>query len=44
MEISVIFRTEKNRQIVGGMVTEGEANRTATVEIIRNEEKIGEEE
>ncbi|MBP6914122.1 translation initiation factor IF-2 [Candidatus Parcubacteria bacterium] len=42
MEISVIFRTEKNRQIVGGIVVEGEANRTATLEIIRNGEKIGE--
>ena len=42
MEISVIFRTEKNRQIIGGLVTEGEANRTATLEIMRNGEKIGE--
>jgi translation initiation factor IF-2 len=42
MEVSVIFRTEKNRQIVGGMVTEGEANRTAILEIMRNGEKIGE--
>ena len=42
MEISVIFRTEKNRQIVGGQVTEGEANRTATIEIMRNGEKLGE--
>jgi translation initiation factor IF-2 len=42
MEISVIFRTEKNRQIVGGKVIEGEANRTATIEIMRNGEKIGE--
>ncbi|HNP79527.1 MAG TPA: translation initiation factor IF-2 [Candidatus Pacearchaeota archaeon] len=42
MEISVIFRTEKNRQIIGGLVTEGEANRTATIEIMRNGEKLGE--
>ncbi|MFA5232250.1 MAG: translation initiation factor IF-2 [Candidatus Paceibacterota bacterium] len=42
MEVSVIFRTEKNRQIVGGLVTEGLAERTATLEIIRGGEKIGE--
>jgi len=42
MEISVVFRTEKNRQIVGGKVIEGLAERTAGLEIIRNREKIGE--
>ncbi len=42
MEVSVIFRTEKNRQIVGGMVTEGLAERTAILEIMREGEKIGE--
>ena len=42
MEISVVFRTEKNRQIVGGRVIEGLAERTASLEIIRGGEKIGE--
>lgn len=42
MEISVVFRTEKNRQIVGGRVIEGLVERTAGLEIIRNGEKIGE--
>jgi len=42
MEVSVIFRTEKNRQIVGGMVIEGLVERTATLEIMRGGEKIGE--
>lgn len=42
MEVSVIFRTEKNRQIVGGLVTEGLAERIATLEIIRGGEKVGE--
>ncbi|MDD3170540.1 MAG: translation initiation factor IF-2 [Candidatus Pacebacteria bacterium] len=42
MEVSVIFRTEKNRQIVGGLVTEGLVERTATLEITRGGERIGE--
>ncbi|MDD5696931.1 MAG: translation initiation factor IF-2 [Candidatus Pacebacteria bacterium] len=42
MEVSIIFRTEKNRQIVGGLVTEGLAERTAVLEIMRKGEKIGE--
>ena len=42
MEVSIIFRTEKNRQIVGGLVTEGLAERTAILEIMRGGEKIGE--
>jgi translation initiation factor IF-2 len=42
MEVSIIFRTEKNRQIVGGLITEGLAERTAVLEIMRGGEKIGE--
>ncbi|MFA5086708.1 MAG: translation initiation factor IF-2 [Candidatus Paceibacterota bacterium] len=41
MEITVIFRTEKNRQIVGGMVTEGEVMKGSQMEIVRGGEKIG---
>lgn len=38
----VIFLTEKNRQIVGGKVIEGEIKKGLSVEIIRNEESVGE--
>lgn len=41
MEITVIFRTEKNRQIVGGLVTEGEVAKGSSLEIMRLGEKIG---
>ena len=41
MEISVIFRTEKNRQIIGGLVTEGEVMKGSQMEIMRANEKIG---
>ncbi len=37
-----VFRTEKNRQIVGGKVIEGEARQSALLEIWRGEEKVGE--
>jgi len=37
----VIFRTEKNRQIVGGKVIEGEVKKGAQVEVQRAEEIIG---
>ena len=36
-----IFRTEKNRQIVGGKVIEGEVKKGVSIEIIRNEEVAG---
>lgn len=42
VKVLAIFRTEKNRQIVGGKVVEGEAKRGAKVEIYRKEENIGE--
>ncbi len=41
IEVLAIFRTEKNRQIVGGNVTEGEVQKGALLEIFRGGEKIG---
>jgi translation initiation factor IF-2 len=41
IEVLAIFRTEKNRQIVGGDVTEGEVQKGASLEIYREEKKIG---
>lgn len=41
IEVLAIFRTEKNRQIVGGLVTEGEVQKGASLEIFRDGEKIG---
>jgi len=41
MEVVAIFRTEKNRQIVGGNVIEGEIHKGALIEIFRDNEKIG---
>ncbi len=37
----IIFRTEKNRQIIGGRVLEGKAKKGAMVDILRDEQKIG---
>lgn len=41
IEVLAIFRTEKNRQIVGGNVIDGEVQKGASLEIFRNEEKVG---
>lgn len=41
LQILAVFRTEKNRQIVGGKVMEGEIQKGSKVEIVRNEEIIG---
>jgi len=41
IEVLAIFRTEKNRQIVGGNVIEGEVQKGAFLEIFREGEKIG---
>lgn len=41
IEVLAIFRTEKNRQIVGGNVIEGEVQKGASLEIFREGEKIG---
>ena len=37
----IIFFGEKNRQIVGGKIIEGEIRKGAKLEVFRNEEKIG---
>jgi len=37
----VIFWTEKNRQIVGGRVTEGEVKKGTSIEVFRKDEKAG---
>ncbi len=42
VKVSEIFRTEKNRQILGGKVIEGEIKKGTLVEIFRGEEKVGE--
>jgi len=42
MEVLAIFRTEKNSQIVGGKIVDGEAKKGSKVEIMREGEMIGE--
>ncbi|MCD6549951.1 translation initiation factor IF-2 [bacterium] len=42
LEVLAIFRTEKNRQIVGGKVIEGEIKKGSKIEVFENEEKKGE--
>jgi translation initiation factor IF-2 len=41
IKVLAIFRTQKNRQILGGKVLKGEVKKGDVVEIYRNEEKIG---
>jgi translation initiation factor IF-2 len=41
LKILKVFRTEKERQIVGGRVIEGEVLNNARIEILRNDEIIG---
>jgi translation initiation factor IF-2 len=41
IEVLAIFRTEKNRQIVGGNVIEGEVQKGASLEIFREGVKMG---
>ncbi|PIP23450.1 MAG: translation initiation factor IF-2 [Candidatus Nealsonbacteria bacterium CG23_combo_of_CG06-09_8_20_14_all_38_19] len=41
VKILAVFMTEKNRQIVGGRVIEGEVKEGASIEVIRNDEVIG---
>lgn len=41
LEVLAIFRTEKNRQIIGGKVIEGEIQKGSKIEIVRDEEVIG---
>ena len=42
VEILAIFKTEKNKQIIGGKVKEGRMQKDALINIFREEEKIGE--
>ena len=42
IKVLAIFRTEKNRQIIGGKIIEGEVRRGSSLEVFRNEEKVGE--
>ncbi|MBU3942833.1 MAG: translation initiation factor IF-2 [Nanoarchaeota archaeon] len=41
VKILAIFKTDKNSQIIGGKVLSGEMIRGASVDVYRNEEKIG---
>jgi translation initiation factor IF-2 len=41
VKILATFLTEKNRQIIGGRIIEGEAKKGAKVEVLRKEELIG---
>lgn len=41
LSVLAIFFTEKNRQIIGGRVTDGEIRRGAEIEIVRNEQVVG---
>lgn len=41
MRVLLIFRTEKNRQIIGAKVIEGEVKKGYKVEVFRGEENIG---
>ncbi len=42
MKVLEVFRTEKKRQVIGGKVIEGELKKNTLIEILRDEEKIGE--
>ncbi len=41
MKVLAIFRTEKNRQIVGGKVIQGQVKKGLSIEIFRQDKKIG---
>jgi len=41
MRVLAKFLIDKNRQIVGGRVTEGQLKKGAKIEVFRSEEKIG---
>lgn len=41
VKVLIIFRTEKNRQIVGGRVIEGEVKKGTLIEVLRDEQIIG---
>ena len=41
LKVLVIFLTEKNRQIIGGKMTEGEIRKGTQIEVLRREELVG---
>lgn len=41
VKILGLFLTEKNRQIIGGKVIEGEIRKSTSIEVLRNEEIVG---
>ena len=41
IRVLVVFMTDKNRQIVGGRINQGEVTKGAKLEVYRNEELIG---
>lgn len=41
LEVLAVFLTEKNRQIIGGRVTEGEVRKRSQMKIFRNGEELG---
>jgi len=41
MKVLAVFLTEKNRQVVGGRIFEGEIEKGSQLEVVRNEEMIG---
>lgn len=41
LQVLAVFFTEKNRQIIGGRVTEGEVRKKSQMRIFRNEEDLG---
>jgi translation initiation factor IF-2 len=41
VKVLLIFLTEKNRQIVGGKVTEGQVEKGTKIEVLRDEELVG---
>ncbi len=41
VKVLALFHTEKNRQVIGGKVIEGEAKKGAKIEVWRNEQSLG---
>jgi len=41
LKVLVIFLTEKNRQIIGGKMTEGEIKKGTQIEVLRRDEMVG---
>ncbi|MFH1780642.1 MAG: translation initiation factor IF-2 [Candidatus Nealsonbacteria bacterium] len=41
LKVLIVFLTEKNRQIVGGKIIEGEIKKGTQIEVLRNDEIVG---